>query len=133
MQITLSSLIASGIRIVPYFTKEQAIQNTSILLDHIMVLALAVNSEESSRTQGRATWFIGIRLDKLKMLANLLPRCVGNIIILANQESATPPRVVSASVEDARTDDACRISDHLRLAGAADIPEVGNQHTAAPP
>lgn len=53
--------------------------------------------------------------------------------MFANQASATPPRILPASVEDARTDDACHISDHRRLAGAAGIPEVGNQHTAAPP
>lgn len=35
MQITWSLLIASGI--VPYFIKEQEIQDTSVLHDHLMV------------------------------------------------------------------------------------------------
>lgn len=52
VQITLSPLIVPGIRTVPYFTKQQAVQDTSILLDHLMVLALVVNSEKSSLTRG---------------------------------------------------------------------------------
>lgn len=105
---------------MPPFTKEQAIQNTSILHDQVMVLAAAVNSEESSLTQGRARQFIGIRLDTLRMLAT------------SSQHSATPQRAVSEPAADARKDGANRIRDHPRLARAAGIPEVANQHTAAP-
>lgn len=86
-----------------------------------MVLALAVNSEKSSLTQGRATQFIGMRLYTLRMLATLSPQREGNIIMLVNQDSAATPCVVWASGEDARTDDASRLSDHPRFAGAAGI------------
>lgn len=52
--------------------------------------------------------------------------------MLASQNVATPPRVVPVSVDDAKIDDVSCISDHARPGGAAGVPEVGNQHTAAP-
>lgn len=78
------------------FHYEAGIKDTFIFSDHIRMPALLVNSEKSFLTQGgMATQLIAMRLDTLGMLATFSPRRVGNIIRLANQDTATPSRVVS--------------------------------------
>lgn len=76
----LAPLQARGLRILPYLddwlvcaqSRDQALRDTSILLDHVSRLGLAVNFAKSSLIPSRQVIFIGIAINSVTMKASVL-------------------------------------------------------------
>lgn len=94
----------------------------SSLVTNIMVLGLSVNSVKSSRTPRQATQFLIVKVDSLRILANLSSRRMSH--------SARPLCVARAPAEDARNGDDSRSSSPLGLDGTKGLSEVGYQPVA---
>lgn len=88
----LAPLQAQGLRILPYLddwlvcaqTREQAHDNTLLLLDHVSCLGLTVNFAKSSLTPSQRVVFIGVAVDSLTMSAQPSPQRVDEAIRLVS-------------------------------------------------
>ena len=89
----LSPLQSKGFRILPYLnnwlicsaTREQAICDTTSLLNHVTQLGLTVNFAKSCLVPSQRVGFIGVVLDSLMMRASPSPQRVDDILNLVSR------------------------------------------------
>ena len=90
MAAALAPLRARGLKILPYLddwlicskTPEEAISQTTQLLEHVASLGLRVNLQKSDLCPRQRTDFIGITLDSAAMVARPTQKRVDNILSL---------------------------------------------------
>ncbi|XP_029998122.1 uncharacterized protein LOC115424868 [Sphaeramia orbicularis] len=86
----LSPLQAQELRILPYLddwlicaaTRDQAVRDTQMVLDHVGRLGLRVNMEKSNLTPSQEMVFLGISLNSVSMTACPSPQWVSSILDL---------------------------------------------------
>ncbi len=90
MSVALYPIQAQGVHLLPYLddwllcapSREQAIEQTSLLISHVTQLGLKVNFSKSQLVPCQSVKCIGILLDSKLMKASPSPQRVDNILLL---------------------------------------------------